>query len=119
MSATTHTPRGPHVLITRNEQGYVTDASFCDNTYAPDHIADLLAKSRGAHSMIAIPAQVANAAPALLAALQDVDLRTAQARIASDIMPMSKRASFLLGELERIQQAARKAVALATGEEGR
>lgn len=57
------------------------------------------------------------AAPELKHALEDVELRCTQARIASDIGNESglKKAGFLRGELERIGKAAREALNKAEG----
>ena len=59
-------------------------------------------------------AQLLAAAPNLLAALEDVELRCTQARIASTIGKEKGRADFLRGELERIAGQARAAIAKAT-----
>jgi len=56
------------------------------------------------------------AAPDLLAALEDVELRCTQARIASTIGKKKDRSDFLRGELERIAISARAAIAKARGE---
>jgi hypothetical protein len=67
------------------------------------------------------PEQLANArliaaAPELLAALQEVELRLTQARIASDIgRPTLKDADFLRNECERTAAFARQAINKATG----
>ena len=57
------------------------------------------------------------AAPDMLAALRDIDLRTAQAIIANDIGNPSKEKQirFLLGEIERIKGVARATIAKAEG----
>ena len=46
----------------------------------------------------------------MLAALRDIDLRTVQARLACRLVKMKDRPAFLLGELERIQTVALKAI---------
>ena len=63
-------------------------------------------------------AKLAASAPELLAALQEVELRTTQARIASGIGKNTKQhtISFLLSELARIADAARQAIQKAQGE---
>jgi len=62
--------------------------------------------------LIADALNAAAAAPALLSALEDVELRATQARLASAIGKKSgvKQADFLRGELDRIGQAARAAI---------
>jgi hypothetical protein len=57
------------------------------------------------------------AAPSLLAALADVELRTTQARMASGIgnKPLRYRVDFLLSEMERIASVARAAINQAEG----
>ncbi len=58
-----------------------------------------------------------NAYPELLAALEALELRCAQARIASSIgKPRLKDADFLRHECERMAKDARAAIAKATGE---
>ena len=59
------------------------------------------------------------AAPELLVALKDIDLRATQARIANGIgkTPKEKQIRFLLGEIERIECVARAAIAKAEGGE--
>ena len=52
----------------------------------------------------------------LVAALEDVELRCTQAKIASTIGKGKDRTDFLRGELERIAEQARAAIAKATGE---
>lgn len=61
--------------------------------------------------------KVHQAAPNMLANLKDIDLRVTQARIASQIGKKSKQrqVDFLLGELERLQEVARKAIVEAEG----
>lgn len=49
-------------------------------------------------------------APDLLSALEDVELRATQARLASTIGKKAGQADFLRGELDRIGQAARAAI---------
>lgn len=61
-------------------------------------------------------ARLISAAPELLAALADVDLRCAQARLASGIGKKKDRTDFLLGELERIAKHARAAIEKAKGD---
>jgi len=57
-------------------------------------------------------------APTLLEALQDIELRLTQARLASGIgRQTTKQADFLRGECERIAQVARQAIARATGDQ--
>ena len=57
-------------------------------------------------------ARLIASAPDLLSALEDVELRATQARLASAIGKKSgvKQADFLRGELDRIGQAARAAI---------
>ena len=55
-------------------------------------------------------ARLIAAAPDLLAALEDVELRATQARLASTIGEKAGQADFLRGELDRIGQAARAAI---------
>jgi hypothetical protein len=56
------------------------------------------------------------AAPDLLAALEDSELRMTQAILASGIGKPQNRTDFLLGELERMRDTARAAIAKAKGE---
>ena len=57
----------------------------------------------------------AHAASALYEVLKDIDLRTTQARLASNIGRKKNHTEFLLGELERITGIARSALAQAEG----
>lgn len=57
------------------------------------------------------------AAPDLLEALKDVDLRVTQACIASTTVKSKDRSEFLRGELRRIQAEACAALAAAQGKE--
>lgn len=89
---------------------------FCVIGPNGEEIADLCEWAPQNH-----PEQRANkaliiAAPDLLAALEDVELRATQARIASTIGKRVGKADFLRSELERIGDAARAAIAKATGE---
>jgi hypothetical protein len=59
--------------------------------------------------------RLAAAAPNLLAALKDTELRATQAILASGIGQRKDRTAFLLGELDRIKAAARAAIAKAEG----
>jgi hypothetical protein len=56
------------------------------------------------------------AAPDLLAALEDIELRATQAKLAHDIgrPKLARQVDFLLGELARLQDVARNALAKAT-----
>jgi len=65
------------------------------------------------------PWAVHAAGPALLEALEDVELRCTQARIASTIGKGKDRTEFLRGELERISAQARAAIARASREGSR
>lgn len=69
------------------------------------------------HSENAANARLIAAAPAMLATLEDVELRATQARMASTIGKKSgqEQANFLRGELERIALVARAAIEKATG----
>jgi hypothetical protein len=55
------------------------------------------------------------AAPDLLAALQDLELRATQATLASGIHPRKNHTDFLLGELGRMKDVALAAIAKAQG----
>jgi len=55
-------------------------------------------------------ARLIASAPDLLSALEDVELRATQARLASTIGKKAGQADFLRGELDRIGQAARAAI---------
>jgi hypothetical protein len=101
---TTHTP-GPWSVVPGTNHFHIKAADW------------YVAKTGNDTKEAEANARLMASAPELLKALQDVDLRTAQARIASGVCTQKKRTDFLLSELERIQNVVRAAIAKATGSE--
>ena len=100
-----HTP-GPWKVITRSNQTGVRCVIVVDRNNR--HVITF---NEPTPEQIALAALIA-AAPEMLEALEEVELRCTQARLASGIGKESatKRVEFLIGELQRIAAVARAAI---------
>ena len=108
-----HTP-GPWNVVLEDQRDYI--GHYIDD--GNKTIAETVCAEAGTVSEEeAANARLIAAAPELLAALEDVELRCTQARIASTIGREKGRVDFLRGELERIAGQARAAIAKATRSE--
>jgi len=91
--------------MTKHEQNYYY------NTVAKRYISTM--PDAGKSEVISLPAQGNKITDELAKALEDIELRTTQARLAASIGTKKDRTEFLLGELDRIASVAVIALAKA------